>query len=83
MLKKPHVSDCYYKKNGDCNPTYHDWVGGERETERDRERQRQRWCPQQKRVKWVRVADESEREREIYRERMRDRKKDRIVYMSE
>ena len=48
MLKKPHVSDCCYKKNGDFNPTYHDWLGGERdreierETERDRERERER-----------------------------------------
>ena len=42
MLKKPHVSDCCYKKNGDFNPTYHDWLGGEREIERDRERQRER-----------------------------------------
>ena len=47
MLKKPHVSDCCYKKNGDFNLTYHDWLGGgERETERvierDRERERER-----------------------------------------
>ena len=44
MLKKPHVSDCCYKKNGDFNPTYHDWLGGERERDRERyiERQRER-----------------------------------------
>ena len=45
MLKKPHVSDCCYKKNGDFNPTYHDWLGGgggERETEREREIERDR-----------------------------------------
>ena len=36
VLKKRHVSDCCYKKNGDFNPTYHDWLGRERETERER-----------------------------------------------
>ena len=41
MLKKPHLSDCCYKKNGDFNPTYHDWLG-EGERERDRERDRER-----------------------------------------
>ena len=41
MLKKPHLSDCCYKKNGDFNPTYHDRLGGERDRERDRERQRE------------------------------------------
>ena len=44
MLKKPHVSDCCYRKNGDFNPSYHDWLGAykteEREIERDRERER-------------------------------------------
>ena len=42
MLKKPHVSDCCYKKNGDFNPTYHDCLERKREIERDRERQRER-----------------------------------------
>ena len=42
MLKKPHVSDCCYKKNGDFNPTYHDWLGGERERQRDRYRETER-----------------------------------------
>ena len=85
MLKKPHLSDCCYKKNGDFNPTYHDWLVGERETEREIERERERWCPQQKIVKWVRVADESEREtdRDIqrqtdtYKERERERERQR------
>ena len=27
VLKKPHVSNYYYRKNGDFNPTYHDWLG--------------------------------------------------------
>ena len=59
MLKKPHLSDCCF------NPTYHDWLGRERETERERDREKERereregWCPQQKRVEWVRVAGES------------------------
>ena len=42
MLKKPNISDCCYKKNGDFNPTYHDWLGGERETERETERDGER-----------------------------------------
>ena len=42
MLKKRHVSDCCYKKNGDFNPTYHDWLGGERERDRQREIERER-----------------------------------------
>ena len=42
MLKKPHVSDCRYKKNGDFNPTFHDWLGGERERDREREIERER-----------------------------------------
>ena len=59
MLKKPHLSDCCYKKNGDFNPTYHDWLGGERETEREREIE-------------IRERDrERERERERGRERER------------
>ena len=49
MLKKPHLSDCCYKKNGDFNPTYH-----ERETERERERERE-----------IERDREREREREV------------------
>ena len=33
VLKKPYVSDCCYRENGDFNPTYHDWL--ERERDRD------------------------------------------------
>ena len=33
MLKKPYVSDCCYRENGDFSPTYHDWL--EREIDRD------------------------------------------------
>ena len=54
MLKKPHVSDCCYNKNGDFNPTYHDWLGVEKERERETERERER---------------ERDRERERERER--------------
>ena len=36
MLKKPYVSDCCYRKNGDFNPTYHAWLGAHK-TERERE----------------------------------------------
>ena len=47
MLKKPHVSGCCYRKNGDFNPSYHDCLDahkteGEREIERDLERERER-----------------------------------------
>ena len=41
MLKKPHVSDCSYKKNGDFNPTYHDWLVGERQREIERDTERE------------------------------------------
>ena len=30
VLKKPFVSDCCYRENGDFNPTYHDWLERER-----------------------------------------------------
>ena len=41
MLKKPHVSDCCYYKNGDFNPTY--LIGwGERERDRERYGERER-----------------------------------------
>ena len=36
MLKKPYVSDCCYRENGDFSPTYHDWLR-EREREIDRD----------------------------------------------
>ena len=58
MLKKRHVSDCCYKKNGDFNPTYHDWLGG-REKQRERERERER------RERRERERREREREREV------------------
>ena len=37
VLKKPYVSNCCYRENGDFNPTYHDWLERERERERERE----------------------------------------------
>ena len=37
VLKKPHVSDCCYKKKGDSNPSYYDWLGAHK-TEGERER---------------------------------------------
>ena len=49
------------------------WVNKEREGERKTER----WHSKQKRVKWVRVADESEREREREREGERERERKR------
>ena len=42
VLKKPHVSDCCYEKDGYFNPTYHDWlVAAETKIETDRQTDRQ------------------------------------------
>ena len=38
VLKKPHVSDCCYRKNGDFDPSYYDWLGAHK-TEGERERE--------------------------------------------
>ena len=41
VLKKPHVSDCCYWKNGDFDPSYYDWLVGHKTEGGGRERKRE------------------------------------------
>ena len=61
MLVEVSIAYAEDWKNRDLYPSYHDWLGAhkkERERERDRDRDRERWCPQQKSVNCMSMAEE-------------------------
>ena len=54
--------------------------------QRGRERDSERWCPQQKRINWVSMAEERAKLRERERERERGREGERyigVLYVSD